>query len=410
MRAHSYQSAGRKTESVTATPSIPRRSSQQVFPHNKVGLAQMVVKIEWGVAHLEKVKGNAVKTPSAELNLAEYFDSACVWLDQLLQKKDKRQLRSVFEGSNMKVLAHLESLCERVELKVSSDKRRLDLMERCRTVEEVLADMGYAAELRQAKIAEEQGFLEDGEEEEQSTAEEVVPHLTDAAFLGAQAIAQEHVGDFQGAVEAYDKATKSLRAAIAVGRAVVKFKASVGGESGIENDVAQLQRLEDQTNHRIEHLQSLDPGSQPVPIEEHIQPVELSMHMNVRTQQKMTRAYIGYGVSAGAAVGGLFLAGPFGLVLLAGAAVGGVIAARQNRHEDFPELLETLADMGDVAVDTAEIAKPWLSDMAETAKPWISEAHKSIELAKPWLSEAHKSIEQALAQHRQKAAQAPPAA
>lgn len=370
----------------------------------------MVVKIEWGVAHLEKVKGNAVKTPSAELNLAEYFDSACVWLDQLLQKKDKRQLRSVFEGSNMKVLAHLESLCERVELKVSSDKRRLDLMERCRTVEEVLADMGYAAELRQAKIAEEQGFLEDGEEEEQSTAEEVVPHLTDAAFLGAQAIAQEHVGDFQGAVEAYDKATKSLRAAIAVGRAVVKFKASVGGESGIENDVAQLQRLEDQTNHRIEHLQSLDPGSQPVPIEEHIQPVELSMHMNVRTQQKMTRAYIGYGVSAGAAVGGLFLAGPFGLVLLAGAAVGGVIAARQNRHEDFPELLETLADMGDVAVDTAEIAKPWLSDMAETAKPWISEAHKSIELAKPWLSEAHKSIEQALAQRRQKAAQAPPAA
>jgi len=272
----SMRPSGRPSvQSVQTGPAIPRRATAHMFAQTELGFSQLIVKIEWGVAYLEKVQGNAVKMPQAELDLAEYFDTARVWLEQLMQTKDKTSLRSIFDGGAILRLAHLEGLCYKVELKVSNDKRRLDLLQRIAACNEVLADLGYAAQVRDAKIAE---LTAVEEKTEEKPVKETIPHLIDATFLGSQALAFEQVFDFIAAAASYDKARAELRSAITVCLVVVRFKESIGAkESLLENDLLQLQRLEDQTGIRMEHLQGLKLGATPIAVEEQIQPVELSI-------------------------------------------------------------------------------------------------------------------------------------
>merc|ERR1712218_247910 len=223
--------------------------------------------------------------------------------EQIMQKKDKSLLREIFEGNSIELLAHFESLCYKVELKVSNDKRRTDLIQRIATCEELLVNLGYADQMRLARIAEMTEVEE--VEAEVSPVEEAVPHLTDVAFFGAQALAYEQVFDFATAAETYGRATSALRAAITVGQAVIKLKASIGKpEAYLENDLLQLQRLESQTSTRIEHLQSLEPGATPIPVQEQIEPVELSFHQDFKITKKMMHSYVGWAFLAGVSVGG----------------------------------------------------------------------------------------------------------
>lgn len=346
--------------STQSRPSIPRRETAQIFSQSQLGLSQLVVKIEWGVAYLEKVQGNAVKAPKAELDLAEYFDTARFWLEQLVQKKDKSMMRSIFEGDGVGLLAHLEGLCYRVELKVSNDKRRLDLVQRIAACNDVLLDLGYAELLRQAKLSE-LGALNEEEETQENPVEDAIPHLVDAAFLGSQAMAYEQVCDYAGAAEAYGKATRSLRVAITVCRAVAQLKASIGKpHSSLQDDLMQLQRLESQTSMRQEHLENLEPGAAPIGIAEQIDPVELSIHQDFKFAKKAMHKYAGlWGVVAAVGVGGiLYMSGPFGFALLAGAAVGTAVTVAFSRHdagESGQEMLkEVLASsMGPANADDA---------------------------------------------------------
>lgn len=321
------------------------------MPLTRQGLEQLLVKIEWGSAQLERSKDNVVRRPKAELELAEYFDEARSFLETVLQKSDKRLLRDIF-GGDCKLLARLEALCQRVEeLKVTSDKRRQVVLSLCTSVEQVIADLGYAVQLRQAQVAE-QAILEEADAEE-DFVDEVVPHLAEAAFLGAEAVARERVGDVVGAVQKYTQACCSMRTAIAVCRAVIRFKASVGGTAEVAKDVGKLEILEHQTQERIQHLSTLEPGTVPaVPVEEHIRPLDLEMHENPKTRRKMLAAYAGYGLLTGVAVTGLCMSGPFGFALVAGLALGGTLTYSLTEPKDS-ELRLLVGDMGEVAVEHA---------------------------------------------------------
>jgi len=131
--------------------------------------------------------------------------------------------------------------------------------------------------------------------------------------------------------------------------------ASIGApKSLLEDDLEELERLQRQTSMRKEHLQNLEPAVAPIPLEQQIEPVELSIHTDFKIMQKMVHAFAGVtGVGAVGVGGILYRSGPFGFALLAGDTVATAVITAFARHDDGESgqdgLKKALANIAELA-------------------------------------------------------------
>jgi len=343
-----------KRDSAFSGVSISLVDQADVSPE---ALDQLILKIENGVIALKGAEGNTVRSSRAEMNLVTSLDRVRDMMDITMKGKNRELLRKCWAGDDGTRIVTLHELLNQVELKMNPDQRRLDVIQRATNIEELLMDIGYADQMRAAYLVfEEEGIdglhrQADAAEAEKQIAEaksaqqaaqevghqdgmvhEVLPDLAKALVVGSAAMELEDEGKIAEAIEMYDNSYKALCAAVTVIQACMKFKASLGNVSKLEEDAIKLGEFRQQVEARKDYLETLPEDTKPeIPIDEHIKPPKLSV-VSKRSWVGSLLLVCGTTVVGG----GLgILAGPFLGLIFAGVGLlgGGVAVAAKVADE-----------------------------------------------------------------------------
>jgi len=322
-------------------------------------LDQLIVKIENGVIALKGAAGNTVRSSRAEMNLVTSLDRVRDMMDITMKGQNRDLLKKCWADDDGTRIVTLHELLNQVELKMNPDQRRLDVVQRATNIEELLMDIGYAEEMRATYLVfEEEGIdglhrqadaAEAGEQVAEAKPEQaaraaqdvghqdgmvhdVLPNLAKALVVGSAAVELEDEGKIAEAIEMYDKSYKALCAAVTVIQACVKFKASLGNVSKLEEDAIKLGEFRQQVEARKEYLITVPEGTKPeLPIDEHIKPPELSI---VSKRSWVSSLLLVCGTTfVGGGLG--ILGGPFlGLIFAGVGLLGGGIAVAGKMAEE----------------------------------------------------------------------------
>lgn len=263
-------------KSIAYTPADKKNIAHADMPTDRdvdVILSALVLDL----ARMEQCKNSPVKSLKTEQDVLVQLEALRDAMEALLTDPDRTRVLGIF-GGDCKRLARVKALCECISEerpKYANERRLQSCLNTCTTIEAIIKQKGWTTGRLRRAVADERRQLRANDD---GAHDACIDHTADASVAEAEAHTLECMGETAAAIQKYEECKRSLDAA-----------AKAAPKDTEDGECLDNHRQDIQTRIRyLKDAERLHPHAPlAVDISEHVRPVDLPMHRNMKLNHKL---------------------------------------------------------------------------------------------------------------------------